>query len=55
MLADAGVAFDCRIAQVTEVGTHSVLFCEVAALRTGPAEEALIYLGRAYHHLATSG
>jgi len=53
VLEDAGVAFDCRIAQVTEIGTHSVLFCEVEAIRTGQVEEALIYLGRAYHHLAT--
>ncbi len=53
VLEDARVAFDCRIAQVTEVGTHSVLFCEVEALRTGDNEKALIYLGRAYHHLAT--
>ena len=52
MLDDARVAFDCRIAQVTEVGTHSVLFCEVEAIRTGGNEEALIYLGRAYHRLA---
>ncbi len=53
VLDDARVAFDCRIAQVTEVGTHSVLFCEVEAIRTGDDGEALIYLGRAYHHLAT--
>ena len=53
VLEDAGVAFDCRIAQVTEIGTHSVLFCEVEGIRTGQVEEALIYLGRAYHHLAT--
>ncbi len=55
VLDDAGVAFDCRIAQVTEIGTHSVFFCEVEAIRTGPVEEALIYLGRAYHSLATPG
>ena len=52
VLDDARVAFDCRIAQVTEVGTHSVLFCAVEAIRTGADGEALIYLGRAYHHLA---
>ncbi len=52
VLDDARVAFDCRIAQVTEIGTHSVLFCEVESIRTGDDGEALIYLGRAYHHLA---
>ncbi|MGI4975794.1 MAG: flavin reductase [Janthinobacterium lividum] len=53
VLDGARVAFDCRIDQVTEVGTHSVLFCAVEAIRTGDNEEALIYLGRAYHRLAT--
>ncbi len=53
VLPDAAASFDCRIAQVTEVGTHSVFFCEVEALRVGTASEAaLIYLRRAYHHVA---
>ena len=47
VLDDARVAFDCRIAQVTEVGTHSVLFCAVEAIRTGDDADALIYRGRA--------
>ena len=53
VLPGAAASFDCRIAQVTEVGTHSVFFCEVEAVRVGPvAEAALIYLRRAYHHVA---
>lgn len=49
VLGEATVVFDCRIVQITEVGTHSVLFCEVVALREGPAHEGLIYFGRDYH------
>ena len=52
VLQDAVVSFDCRIAQVTEVGTHSVLFCEVAALGLGAGLEGLIYFRRAYHRVA---
>lgn len=53
VLDEAVASFDCRVANIVEVGTHSVLFCEVEAIRTGDDGEALIYLGRAYHHLAT--
>ncbi len=51
VLTGAVVSFDCRIAQVTEVGTHSVVFCEVQAIQSGPAHEGLIYFGRAYHRI----
>jgi flavin reductase (DIM6/NTAB) family NADH-FMN oxidoreductase RutF len=39
----------CRIVQVTEVGTHSVFFCEVDAIRIREVTEGLIYFGRGYH------
>ncbi len=51
VLSGAVVSFDCRIVQVAEVGTHSVFFCEPAALHIGPSRGALIYFGRAYHRL----
>ena len=51
VLHGAAAAFDCRIVQVTEVGTHSVFFCEVDAIEAGPAIEGLIYFGRAYHRV----
>ena len=51
VLAEAVVSFDCRIAQVTEVGTHSVLFCTVEAIQAGAGQEALIYFGRSYHQV----
>jgi flavin reductase len=49
VLEDALAAFDCRITQVVEVGTHSVLFCEVVALAANVGHDGLIYFGRRYH------
>lgn len=49
VLDGAVVAFDCRIVQVTEIGTHSVIFGNVLALRHGPAHDGLIYFARGYH------
>ena len=51
VLKDAVVSFDCTIADVTEVGTHTVFFCTVQAVQVGPAHEGLIYFGRAYHRI----
>lgn len=51
VLSGAVVSFDCRIAQVTEVGTHSVFFCEVDAIQAGIEREGLIYFGRTYHRV----
>jgi flavin reductase len=48
-LNDASVALDCRITSVSEIGTHSVFFCEVEAVRTADKVEGLIYFNRAYH------
>lgn len=51
VLADAAVVFDARVAQVTEIGTHSVFFAEIEAIRTDPNAAALFWFGRAYHRL----
>jgi flavin reductase len=48
-LSSAAASFDCAIDQITEVGTHSVFFCGVRAIRLGAARSGLIYHGRAYH------
>ncbi|MBD1588841.1 flavin reductase [Pseudomonas typographi] len=50
-LKSAVVNFDCRIKTVTEVGTHSVFFCEVEDVRHGPTTGGLIYFSRNYHQL----
>jgi flavin reductase len=52
MLDGALAAFDCRIVKTVEVGTHSVLFCEIVGLYESATRKALIYFGRAYHRLA---
>ena len=54
VLDGAVASVDCRIVQVTEVGTHSVMFCEAVACRVGEAREGLIYFGRAYHRVAAA-
>ena len=51
VLADAVVAFDCKISQVVAVGTHDILFCEVQDLKLSSGQQGLIYFDRAYHHL----
>jgi flavin reductase len=51
VLDGAAVAFDCRISQVVEVGTHDVFFCTVEAVEIGAANEGLIYYGRNYHRI----
>jgi len=47
-LHGAVAAFDCRIAKAVDVGTHSVLFCEVLDVIEAPAGTPLIYFRRAY-------
>jgi len=51
VLQGAVVSFDCHIAQVTEIGTHSVIFGTVLAIRHGSVHDGLIYFGRRYHHV----
>ncbi|QRM53193.1 flavin reductase [Sinorhizobium sp. BG8] len=48
-LADAIVAFDCKVERMAEVGTHTVLFCEVIDIAAGDRPEALLYFARRYH------
>lgn len=53
-LDGATVAFDCRIVEVVERGTHSVLFAEVEAVRQGAASRGLIWFSRDYHPIGAS-
>jgi len=50
-LVGAVVSFDCRVVQVTEIGTHSVVFGEVVAIEHGDEHDGLVYFGRGYHRL----
>lgn len=49
VLEGAAASFDCRISQVVEVGTHSVLFGHVLAVREGIPGGGLVYFSRGYH------
>jgi flavin reductase len=51
VLREATVAFDCRVTQVAEVGTHDVVFCEVLAIHEGGSTDGLVYFGRKFHRL----
>lgn len=51
-LADAMVAFDCRVVHTAEIGTHDVLFCEVVGIHEGEASEGLVYFDRKFHRVA---
>lgn len=51
LLKGALTAFDCRIIDRTEKGTHSVLFCEVLGILPGSGASGLVWFGRAYHQL----
>lgn len=50
MLEGSAACFDGRITDIVDVGTHSVVFVAVLAVRSRAAP-ALMYLGRSYHRL----
>lgn len=54
VMQQASVSFDCRLQQITEVGTHDVLICEVLAIHSAPQAHSLIYFNRQYHELQAS-
>lgn len=49
VLEDAAASFDCRISQISSVGTHDVLCCEVLAIRRRASADGLVYFDRQYH------
>ena len=51
LLADAPVAFDCRVEEMLDRGTHSILIGRVLHIRTMPGRGALLYWNGAYHAL----
>jgi flavin reductase len=48
VLEDAIASFDCKVVERLERGTHSVIFCEVQAIRVRTDGEPLLYLDRGY-------
>ena len=56
VLEDAMVAFDCRVSEMVEKGTHIVVFAEIEAIRQGSQQEGgLIYFGRDYYPIGLEG
>jgi flavin reductase len=51
VLEQANAVFDGLVTNILEVGTHSVLFCEVEAVRLGTTAHGLVYFNRRYHGL----
>lgn len=51
VLEGALVAFDCRVLEVSRMGSHDILYAEVLAIQQGEARSGLIYFQRAYHRL----
>jgi flavin reductase len=52
ILLDASIALDCRIVSMAEVGTHSVFFGQLLALRMSEAGNPLLYYNRDFHTIA---
>ena len=50
-LLDAVEALDCRVIDIKEMGTHTVLFGRVDAVSFHETPKSLIYLNRKYHSL----
>ncbi len=48
VLEESVCSLDCEIAQVMDVGTHSVLYCRILAIRHFSDDRNLIYHGRQY-------
>jgi flavin reductase (DIM6/NTAB) family NADH-FMN oxidoreductase RutF len=51
VLHGAAAAFDCRIVQTFDQGTHSIFIGEVLAVTAKPGEDALLYGSQRFRHL----
>jgi flavin reductase len=54
VLEGAIASFDCRVVERLERGTHSVIFCEVQAVRVRTDGEPLLYLDRQYRGIGAA-
>lgn len=50
-LVDALAVYDCRVIDIKPVATHSIVIGEVASVRLGEKNPALIYMDRQYRTL----
>lgn len=51
MLEGATVAFDCQVSETSEIGTHTVLYCEVCDVVIHEVASCLVYFDRRFHKL----
>lgn len=51
ILAGARMALDCRVSDISEIGSHIVIFGRVEAVCLGEADPALLYVDRDYRVL----
>jgi len=49
ILSESVVSFDCRVSHRHEVGTHTVLFCDVLDVVVATGEPVSVYYARAFH------
>lgn len=54
VLLDALVAFDCRIEQAIDAGTHSIFLCRVLDIVQSDAQQGLVYFDRNYHRVGAA-
>ncbi len=53
-LHDAAAALGCTIVDITEVGTHAILRCQIEEARFSDEVDGLIYFQRGYHRVAAA-
>lgn len=51
LLDGARAVLDCRVCEVSDVGSHTVFFARVEAVRVGDARAPLLYVDRGYRSL----
>ncbi|MDB5583543.1 MAG: Flavin reductase-like, FMN-binding [Bradyrhizobium sp.] len=51
LLLDAAAMLDCHVVEATEVGSHSVFFCNVRSATVLTEAGCLIYHARSYHDI----
>lgn len=54
LLDDAAACFECRISQISNIGTHDILYCEVVSLRRSACVSGLVYFDRHYHGVSAA-
>ncbi len=48
ILTDGFAAFDCRVTEIKDIGSHSVIFAEIITLKMDAGASALVYADRRY-------